>query len=108
MPFADYQADADCAATVQAMREGAAATQPLHQRYQDLRVIDVHNHGAAAFSLWTWWTLTLQGRYFVDRTVLFGKISEPAAVETDQMAWEAYAKYPDQVVSLLCRYPAAR
>ena len=58
VPFADYQPDADCAAKVQAMREGTASTQPLPQHYQDLRVIDVHNHGAAAFPLWTWWTCT--------------------------------------------------
>jgi predicted TIM-barrel fold metal-dependent hydrolase len=105
VPLADYQADAACAAKVQAMREGAASIQPLHQRYQDLRVIDVHNHGAAAFSLWTWWTLKLQERYFIDRTVLFGKISEPAAVKTDQQAWEAYTKYPDQVVPFFAGIP---
>jgi len=92
--WADYQADADCVATVEAIRAKADSSQPVYKQYQGLRVIDIHNHGAAGNPLDT---IKLQKKFFIDRTILFGNISEPSAVETDQKAYETYSQYPNDV-----------
>ncbi len=66
----------------------------LFDKYKHLGLIDVHNHDAdyyiPAGSLATW------GRYHIARTVLFGAISEPAAIDSDQRSWEAYREHPDR------------
>lgn len=100
--WADDQADPDCAAMVEAIRAHADLDQPLHEQYQDLRVIDVHNHGAAGNPLKT---IEWQKKYFIDRTILFGDISEPSAVNTDKKAWETYAQYPDVVSPFFAGIP---
>jgi len=102
VPFADYQADVDCVAEIIAIRDEAASARPLYERYQDLRVIDIHNHGAAGIP---WITLKLQEKYFIDRTVLFGAISEPSAIDTDRKAFETYSRYPDEVYPFFAGIP---
>lgn len=63
------------------------------RRAGDLTIIDIHNHDATTYeksmSTWNW--------FGIDQIVLFGRISEPAAQETDQMAWEAFQAYPDKI-----------
>ncbi|MFC5700233.1 amidohydrolase family protein [Cohnella faecalis] len=65
----------------------------LAAKYADLGLIDVHNHDAPRYadSLRTW------DRYHVGKVVLFGDISEPSAMLTDAMSWEAYRSYPDRI-----------
>ncbi len=101
-PFADYRADVDCAAKIEAIRQETASTKSLHERYQDVRVIDIHNHGVAENPLNP---IKLQEKYFIDRTVLFGNISEPAAVDTDQNAYVIYSQYPDKVYPFFAGIP---
>ncbi len=101
-PFADYQADADCVGKIKAIRQETAPTQPLYERYRDLRVIDIHNHGV---SVNAWNPIKRQEQYFIDRTVLFGNISEPAAVDTDHNAYVIYSRHPDQVYPFFAGIP---
>lgn len=90
----EYTPDPDCAAQVKDMRARKDPAASLAEVYKDLRVIDSHNHGAADD---TQRVLTRQARYFIDRTVLFGNISEPRALDTDKIAYMVYARSPDQV-----------
>lgn len=68
----------------------------LVAEYGDLGLTDVHNHdassGAYARMLPTW------ERDAVSRVVLFGDVSEPSAIYTDQVAWNAYTENPDRFV----------
>lgn len=67
----------------------------LFEKYKHLGLIDVHNHDADYYdhagSLATW------EKYHIARTVLFGAISEPAAIVSDQRSWEAYRQHPDRI-----------
>jgi predicted TIM-barrel fold metal-dependent hydrolase len=101
-PVADYHADVDCPARIEAIRQETASSKPLHERYQDVHVIDIHNHGVA---LNPWNPIKLQEKYFMDRTVLFGNISEPAAVDTDQDAYVIYSQSPDKVYPFFAGIP---
>lgn len=101
-PFADYRADTDCAAKIETLRQETASTRSLPERYQDVRVIDIHNHGVAANP---WNPIKLQEKYFIDRTVLFGNISEPAAVDTDQKAYTIYSQHVDRVYPFFAGIP---
>ena len=71
---------------------GGAAPQPgpLVDKYAAVTLIDVHNHDAARHAYRD--TLEVWRAYSVDRVVLFGDISEPSAVETDDIAWKAYTE----------------
>jgi hypothetical protein len=61
---------------------------PLVTKYHYVHVIDVHNHDASGYrymsSVKTW------DNYSIEQIVLFGDISEPSAIETDNIAWDAY------------------
>jgi predicted TIM-barrel fold metal-dependent hydrolase len=65
----------------------------------DIRIIDSHNHDAAigryksTFKIWD--------KYNVDKIVLFGNISEPAAIYTDKIALSAYKKYPKRIIPFI-------
>jgi hypothetical protein len=100
-PFADYQADTDCASKVREMRTAGSAAQPLYERYRDLGLIDSHNHGATNPLV----TLSFQELYHVARIVLFGAISEPAAVITDKIAFSVYEQHPDKVYPFFAGIP---
>lgn len=83
---------------------GAAAVSPstgkkslsqLVEEYGSFGLTDVHNHGAngsyeSMLSVWQ--------RLKVSRVVLFGDVSEPSAVRTDAVAWEAYQAHPEQII----------
>jgi len=101
-PFADYRPDVDCVEKIKAIRQDAVQAAPLYEHYQDLRVIDIHNHGAAGNPLKT---IGQQEKYFIDRTVLFGNISEPSAVDTDQKAYVTYSQNPDAVYPFFAGIP---
>jgi hypothetical protein len=70
-----------------------ATATPLWEKYADLKLVDVHNHDASrswkgSVSTWT--------KYHVDRIALMGNVSEPAAIDTDKVAWQAYAEQPER------------
>lgn len=68
----------------------------LVAQYRDLGLTDTHNHdasdGAYAAMLPTW------ERDAVSRVVLFGDVSEPSAMYTDEVAWDAYTANPARFV----------
>jgi hypothetical protein len=101
-PVAEYQPDADCAARVRAMREKGDPAKTLPERYRDLVLIDAHNHGAAGSPVLT---VQLHQKYFVDRTVLFGNISEPNALYSDNLAFLMYAQQPRAVYPFFAGIP---
>lgn len=68
----------------------------LIEAYRDIPVMDAHNHNAAGGkyrSMIPKWDST-----GVDRVVLFGAVSEPAAEATDEIAWEAYQSHPERFI----------
>lgn len=74
--------------------------QELYDVYRDLIVIDIHSHSAANPQ-----TLDNWGKYGIDRVVLFGRFSEPAAQETDRLAWEQYKRNPSRVYPSFAGFP---
>lgn len=82
-----------CIELINAVRADADSTTPLPEKYQDLRLIDIHNHDAENVGnvIDDWDTL------YVDQTVIFGSISEPRAIRSDQRSLRAYSQYPDRV-----------
>ncbi|WP_426448864.1 amidohydrolase family protein [Paenibacillus sp. S-38] len=75
-------------------RVTAKSTTELLRQYGGIPLIDAHNHDAESYTskLDTW------SRLGVDRIVLFGDVSEPSAVRTDEMAWNAYQQAPQTVI----------
>jgi len=68
----------------------------LVQSYRDIPVMDAHNHNAAGSkyrSMIPKWDSS-----GVDKVVLFGAVSEPAAEATDEVAWEAYQSNPERFI----------
>ncbi|PUA36550.1 hypothetical protein C8Z91_24475 [Paenibacillus elgii] len=64
----------------------------LFEKYKHLKIIDVHNHDADYYEHKG--SIAIWEKYHVDKTVLFGAISEPAAMKSDELSWKAYVKYP--------------
>ncbi|MBW7474354.1 amidohydrolase [Paenibacillus oenotherae] len=80
-------------------REGSGSELSLTQLielYGGLPLADVHNHGASSSNYTS--IINLWQRNGVDRIVLFGDVSEPSAVNTDETAWEAYEAHPDVII----------
>lgn len=75
----------------------------LFEKYKHLKIIDVHNHDADYYlennSLEIW------SKYNIDKTVLFGAISEPAAIQSDRLSFEAYKKYPNRIIPFFSGFP---
>lgn len=72
----------------------------LYEIYQDLTVIDIHNHDApnpGAIGKW--------GQYGIDRLVLFGSISEPSAQYMDKLAWDQYRQATANVYPSFAGFP---
>ncbi|MFD0590441.1 amidohydrolase family protein [Paenibacillus sp. GCM10027627] len=68
----------------------------LVAEYKDIPVIDAHNHNSANEK-----HLTMKeswDNYGIDRVVLFGQVSTPGAVETDNRAWKAYLDDPERFI----------
>jgi predicted TIM-barrel fold metal-dependent hydrolase len=68
------------------------ANNPLVDKYNSIKVIDIHNHDASGYKYKS--TLLVWKKYSIDQIVLFGDISEPSAVQTDAIAWNAYQENP--------------
>jgi predicted TIM-barrel fold metal-dependent hydrolase len=65
----------------------------------DIRIIDSHNHDAAKEKYKS--TIKIWNKYNVDKIILFGNISEPAAIYTDKIAFSAYKKYPKRIIPFI-------
>lgn len=67
----------------------------LVEKYGGLGLTDVHNHDASGpyESMTGVWQ-----QLGVKRVVLFGDVSEPSAIQTDAVAWEAYQANPEQII----------
>ncbi|MFC4411805.1 amidohydrolase family protein [Chungangia koreensis] len=104
LPKTSYVADRRIVSEIIEMRKKQTT---VIDKYLDLPLIDVHNHDADTLelqerrsndnyaSLLDTWT-----EYGIDRTVLFGAVSDPAAVKSDRYSWSLYEKYPNRI------YPA--
>ncbi|NOU86060.1 amidohydrolase family protein [Paenibacillus sp. LMG 31460] len=68
----------------------------LVEQYRNLKVIDSHNHDASDSKYQN--MLEVWKRNAVNQVVLFGDVSEPSAVMTDQMSWMAYKDNPDVII----------
>jgi predicted TIM-barrel fold metal-dependent hydrolase len=60
----------------------------------ELPIVDAHCHDAPIAER----RIGLWDKYGVSKVVLFGSISEPAALETDRLAWKAYERRPDLII----------
>lgn len=87
----EYKVDKLMVEKIEHMKKKRNDEIPLYEIYRDLKVIDVHSHDARA-PLIAYWE-----QYGIDRTVIFGDISEPSAVLTDKMAWDDYKAYQDNI-----------
>ena len=68
----------------------------LVAEYGDLQLVDAHNHDASGFAY-----SKMQKNWehsSVDRIVLFGDVSEPSAIKTDEIAWGAYEEDPERFI----------
>ncbi|EFM08477.1 amidohydrolase 2 [Paenibacillus curdlanolyticus YK9] len=98
-PWTSYAPRQDAAA-IEHMRQNADSGEALYEVYRDLTVIDIHNHDAADPNAIDKW-----GQFGIDRTVLFGDISEPSAQTTDQLAWEQYRRSPARIYPSFAGFP---
>ena len=69
---------------------------PIVGKYKDLKVIDVHNHDASGCKYKS--SIDIWDTYSIEQIVLFGDISEPSAVTTDNIAWNAYKENPSRFI----------
>lgn len=75
---------------------GMKELQELVTLYKDMPVADAHNHNAGGRRY-----QYMEGIWDgsgIDRVVIFGAVSEPAAVGTDELAWEAYQENPERYI----------
>lgn len=87
----EYKPDENMVEKVKEMRKNKKSDEPLYKVYKDLPLIDVHNHQASEFPTSTYEELG------IDKTVIFGNISEPAAMNTDRLAWDDFKLRPDLI-----------
>lgn len=85
---------------IQKIRNTRDSSMKLSELYQDITLIDIHNHAAENPNAVYEWT-----QNGVDRVVLFGNVSEPSAQRTDQLAWEHYRKDVSHVYPSFAGFP---
>jgi len=66
------------------------------RKYQDYTLVDIHNHDAYPFR-YIKLLFTMQ-KYGIDKTVLFGSISEPSAQFSDKVALKAARYFPNRFI----------
>ncbi|KAA0544633.1 amidohydrolase family protein [Bacillus sp. BGMRC 2118] len=94
IPVSTYSEDVNCKEDVIAMRQQTNKETTLIEMYKDLKVIDVHNHGgpSAVVSVEEWKS------YHIDQTFIFGNVSEPSAMGTDEQSFISYKRLPRDVL----------
>ncbi|GGH30747.1 amidohydrolase family protein [Paenibacillus segetis] len=85
---------------IQKIRKTRDSNIKLSELYQDITLIDIHNHAAENPNAVNEWT-----QDGIDRVVLFGDVSEPSAQRTDQLAWEHYRNDPSHVYPSFAGFP---
>jgi len=65
----------------------------------DIPIADVHNHDAEGARYLS--SMALWDRFKVRKVVLFGKVSEPAAQDTDEISLQAAREHPDRIVPFI-------
>lgn len=92
LPAASQQEDTGT--TVEQPAPQQPEEEPLWETYRELNVVDAHSHDSPRYkrAKLSW------DRYGIDRTVLFGNISEPSAIATDRFTWDVYRKNADRVI----------
>ncbi|WLD94371.1 amidohydrolase family protein [Alkalihalobacillus sp. AL-G] len=100
----NYTYDKTMVDQIKKMRENKDDSKPLYEVYQDLPIIDVHNHDVMYLDMTetrggdrNTSTKVIWEKYGIDKTVLFGDVSEPSAIRTDKLSWKYYNKYPDLI-----------
>ncbi|MBM6619206.1 amidohydrolase family protein [Bacillus suaedaesalsae] len=94
IPAPTYTVDTNCIEEVNSMRLVDASDMSLKNRYKDLKVVDVHNHGgpSAVVSVDEWKSFN------IDETFVFGNVSEPSAIGTDEQSFLAYKRLPQDIL----------
>jgi len=85
---------------IQTIRNTRDTSKKLSELYEELTLIDIHNHAADNPSAVYEWT-----QNGVDRIVLFGSVSEPSAKISDILAWDHYRRAPSQVYPSFSGFP---
>jgi predicted TIM-barrel fold metal-dependent hydrolase len=62
-------------------------------------IIDAHNHDASANRYKS--SMRMWDKYDIHKVILFGNISEPNAIHTDDLAFAAYLKYPGRIIPFI-------
>ena len=104
-----YEKDKTVAKEIEYMRKSQGE---LPEKYYDLKIVDMHSHDVDSLDLAerrnnenftsirdTW------EKYGIDRTVLFGAVSDPAAVKSDRLTWQYYRKYQTQIYPAFAGFP---
>lgn len=104
IPAEQYVSEGFTAKDIRKMRESGSTKKELYEVYKDLTVIDVHNHDVSLLHQTetrggdsTSTTIDTWEKYGIDKTVLFGDVSEPSAIRTDRLVWTYYQQYPKAI-----------
>jgi predicted TIM-barrel fold metal-dependent hydrolase len=107
----EFTNDSNLPLEIKRMRAQKVDGQDLIDVYKELPVIDVHSHDVKLVDsnekriqdygsyIHVWET------YGIDKTVLFGDISEPSAVDTDRLTWKYYERYTDYIIPSFAGIP---
>jgi predicted TIM-barrel fold metal-dependent hydrolase len=90
IPVTEYTIDQSIKDNIIQMRINRESNK-LVEVYRELKLIDVHYHNAGSPPTAFW------NQYGIDKTVLFGDISEPSAINSDNITWSAYKTHPDLI-----------
>ncbi|QOR68181.1 ABC transporter permease subunit [Cytobacillus suaedae] len=88
----DVTAGEGCVEEIQAMRHKYKDF-TLIGKYKDLKMIDVHTHDSTRYQH----TKSSWDMHHIDQLMISGYVSRKNGVLSDEMAWEAYRKYPDRL-----------
>lgn len=95
----DYQPETDMVEKLKLMKQSKQDGKPLYEVYKELPIVDVHNHDASSFPIEMW------DQYGIDKVVLFGHISEPAAKNSDVATWHHYQEEPTRIYPSFAGFP---
>jgi len=71
----------------------------IAEPYKDIIVIDIHNHDASGRKFKK--SMDIWDKYGIDKIVLFGDISEPSAMNNDEIAYETYLDNRDRIIPFM-------
>jgi predicted TIM-barrel fold metal-dependent hydrolase len=71
----------------------------LAEKYKDITVVDAHNHDASGYRYQE--SIAVWNEYGIDKVVLFGNISEPEALISDKIAFDAYMANKERFIPFI-------